>query len=205
MGLSIINLLAGFGVKNWLLGGAGLLLIVFAVNAVNARDARIKDKATAEIRQVQLDSVSVQVDSLLDVLETSEADHLVAIEFHVTIAATAAQEAERDIAAASALSTSLASMISDEANVVLDSLNEAAFAVVLDLTAEIQAKDDLIALLFRRIDTQAIVIRAMTKERSLLRTELEFWQNQRDPSSLLDLPVKAAALFGVFKLAEELF
>lgn len=204
MGMALIKWLAGFGVKNWLLGGAGLLFVVFAVNAVNARDARIADEALAAVRQIQLDSVSIQVDSLLDVLETSEADHQAAIIAAQVSATGAAEAAERDLAVATELGDRLAGMISESAKVVLDSMNEATFAMVLDFTAEIQSKDDLIGLLFRKIDTQAVVINAMRSERTLLQQELEFWQNRKDSSSLLDLPVKAAALFGVVKLVEEI-
>lgn len=204
MGLSIIKWMAGFGAKNWLLGVAGVLLVAFAVNAVNARDARIADDALAAVRQVQLDSVSIEVDSLLNELETSEAERLVAIHAAEVSAQSAAEAAERDLAVATELGGRLADMISESAKVVLDSLNEATFAMVLDLTAEIQSKDDLIALLFRKIDIQAVVINAMRTERTLLQQELEFWQNRKDPGSLFDLPVKAAALYGVFKLAEEL-
>lgn len=204
MGLSIIRFLGSFGLKNWLLGGAGVLLVAFAVHTVNARDARIAAEALAAVRMVQLDSVSVQVDSLLIVIDSSEAEHLVAIQVAEAAADGAAQAAERDIADATKLSGRLASMISDSAKAVLDSMNEATFAMVLDFTAQVQSKDDVILLLYRKIDTQTIVINAMRKERSLLRVELEFWQNRKDPSGILDLPIKAAALFGVFKLVEEI-
>lgn len=203
--MSIIKLLAGFGLKNWLLGGAGVLILGFAVHTVKTRDARIADRAMASIRQVRLDSVSVQVDSLLAASERSEAEHLVAIHFAKQVAVEAVEAAEIDLVAATELSGRLAGMISDSAKVVLDSMNEATFAMVLDFTAALQAKDDLIGLLYRKIDTQTIVINAMKSERTLMQTELEFWQNRKDSSSLLDLPVKAAAVFGVVKLVEEIF
>jgi len=205
MGTSIIRLLGSFGLKNWLLGGAGVLLAAFAVNAVNARDARVAAEAIQAVRQVQLDSVSVLVDSLLLEDERSEAEHLVAIQFLEVVADEAEQEADRELALQSALSVRLEAMISDSAKVVLDSMNEMAFAVVLDLTAVSQAKDDMIALLYRKIDTQTIVINAMRTERSLLRTELEFWQNRKEPSSLFNIPIKLLGGYGVIKLAEELF